>query len=397
MPIVAHSPEFKSTNRAMAYGGFSAFSMLYGLQPLMPMLSADFHVSAVAGSGVISVSAATLAASLIPASIVARRYGLKPIMCLALALSAFLTLIAACTTNLTQLLVCRGLLGIALAGFPAIAMAYLGEEIDALALGRSIGIYIAGSALGGLCGRMLMAFLADWLSWRAALCSLGCVGLIVAFEFWRLLPNSQHFEAQRFKLKTWWADVTSHWSDAGLPWLFMQGFLLMGCYVSLYNYLGYRLVAAPFNFRPASLGMMSAMNVIGIFASTWAGRAADQYGRRKVLWWMVAIMMAGLMVTLTNHISLLLIGVGIFTFGFFSAHAMASSWVGRRAQTAKTLASSFYVSAYYLGSSLVGTLSGFIWQSYHWKGMVIFLGILLSVCMFIALELRKLVPLKVLA
>ena len=176
-----------------------------------------------------------------------------------------------------------------------------------------------------------MAFLADWLSWRTALCLLGAVGLMVVFEFWRLLPNSQHFEAQKFKLKTLWSDVTHHWNDPGLPWLFMQGFLLMGCYVSLYNYLGYRLVAAPFNFRPALLGMMSAMNVIGIFASTWAGRAADHYGRRKMLGWMVAIMMTGLMITLSNHITLLLIGVGIFTFGFFSAHAIASSWVRRRA------------------------------------------------------------------
>lgn len=390
--IKADSPEFKAATRAMAWGGFSAFSVMYGLQPLMPMLSEDFHISATVASGVISAAAAGLAIFLIPASIVARRYGLKRVMCVALGASALLTLLAAFATGFTQLLLFRGLLGIALAGFPAVGMAYLSEEIEPQALGRAMGLYIAGNALGGLLGRLIMAFLAEWVSWRMALGSLGTVGLLVTFGFWRNLPDSRHSESYQFDVKAWWGDVRMHWSDAGLPWLFLQGFLLMGCYVSFYNYLGYRLVAPPFEFRHSWLGLISLMNIVGMFASAWAGRLADCYGRRKVMWWMVTVMLAGLVSTVTNILSILALGTAIFTFGFFGAHAIASSWVGRRANKAKALAASFYLCAYYMGSSWLGSLSGVMWGRNGWMGVVLFLSSLLLVCVAGAVRLRSLAP-----
>lgn len=393
--IKAHSPEFRSATRAMALGGFSAFSSLYGLQPLMPLLSADLHISATATSGVVSVASAGLALSLIPASILAGRFGLKTVMSWALALTALMSVLAACSSGLTQLLICRGLMGIALAGFPAIGMAYLSEEIEPLDLGRSMGLYIAGNALGGLCGRLLMAFLAEWISWRLALGLLGVLGLLVAFEFWRTLPESNHFQPKSFDVKAWWSEVREHWSDGGLPWLFMEAFLLMGCYVSLYNYVGYRLVEPPFRLSPSWLGLVSSVNIVGMFASTWAGNLADRYSRRNVLWIMVGIMVLGVLITLSSQLLVLIMGAAIFTFGFFGAHSVASSWVGRRAHKAKAVASSFYLCAYYLGASSLGSVTGLMWERYQWVGVVGFLTGLLLICMAIAVWLRGVMPKEV--
>lgn len=65
---------------------------------------------------------------------------------------------------------------------------------------------------------------------------------------------------------------------------------------------------------------------------------------------------------------LIVLGVGIFTCGFFSAHAIASSWVGHRARTGKAQASSLYLFCYYQGSSISGTLGGMFWQRHGWRG-----------------------------
>jgi YNFM family putative membrane transporter len=334
-----------------------------------------------------------MALMLIPASILADRFGRRPVMNLSLALSSLFLLLIAFTSDFWQLLVLRALLGMALAGLPAVAMAYLSEEIHVSSLGRSLGLYIAGNALGGMCGRLFAATLCEWVSWRFSLALLGILGLLAALEFWRCLPPSRHYTPSRVRLSTLFVNASALCGDAGLPWLFLCGFLLMGCFVSLYNILGYRLAGAPFYLRPSQEGLIFTLYMVGMFSSAWAGKLSDRIGRRNVLWVMVIVMAAGLVLTLFNALALMIVGIGVFTFGFFGAHSVASSWIGMRAGTQKALASALYLSSYYLGSSVLGSTSGTAWSQGGWPGVVSMLTLALLLCMGIALYLRRLPPL----
>jgi YNFM family putative membrane transporter len=188
--------------------------------------------------------------------------------------------------------------------------------------------------------------------------------------------------------------MRAHLSDAGLPWLFCLSFLLMGCFVSLYNYIGYRLLGAPFGLRQSAVGLLSVLYLLGIFGSVWAGRLADKLGRRNVLWLVMIAMLAGLLLTLVGALSAIVIGMGLFTFGFFASHSVASSWVGRRARAPQALASAIYLFFYYLGSSVIGWFAGVIWAHAGWPGVVSLLGATLVLAMLIALRLRGLAPLE---
>lgn len=391
--LQAGTPAFRRTARAMFVGGFATFALLYGLQPLMPMFSEEFHLIPAAASGVVSAATGALAVALIPASLLADRFGRKPIMNASLALAAVFTLAAAFAGSFQQLVILRGLMGLALAGLPAVAMAYLSEEIDAQSLGRSMGLYIAGNGLGGMSGRFLMSTLTEWFSWRYAVAVLGVLGILAALEFWRSLPPSRHFRPTGLKPKDLLADARAHFGDAGLPWLFATGFLLMGCFVSVYNYLGYRLEAAPFNLRPSQIGLVFTLYLVGIVGSAWAGKLADRFGRRNVLWIMIAVMAAGLALTAANSLILVVLGVAGLTFGFFGGHSVASSWIGRRALRARALASAIYLCCYYLGSSGLGSASGLMWGVDGWHGVVALLGIAMLLLLGVALRLRCLAPL----
>jgi YNFM family putative membrane transporter len=79
----------------MFVGGFCTFSMLYSMQPLMPMFAQDFALSPAAASSVLSVPTTGLALALIPASFLADKVGRKPVMNIALSLAALLMLLAA--------------------------------------------------------------------------------------------------------------------------------------------------------------------------------------------------------------------------------------------------------------------------------------------------------------
>lgn len=391
--IAAGSAAFRRSNRALFFGGFSTFALLYCVQPLMPLLSHEFALSAAQSSMVLSCSTAALALSLLASSVVSERLGRKPLMVGAMALAALLTVACAAAHNYAQLLALRTLLGIALGGMPAIAMAYLGEEIEANSLGLSMGLYISGSALGGMAGRVIASLLSDHFSWRLALAVVGVAGVLAALEFWRSLPASRHFRPQHTAWRALPAAFRGHLSDGGMPWLFALAFLLMGSFVSLYNYIGYRLLAAPFALSQSVVGALSLLYLLGIYSSVWAGRLADRYGRRHVLWALIAIPPAGLLLTLSSWLPLIVAGVALYTFGFFAAHSVASSWVGRRALGNRALASALYLFFYYFGSSVVGSLSGLMWESHGWSGVVLVLGSLLLLALLIGWRLRRLAPL----
>jgi YNFM family putative membrane transporter len=371
-PIAAGSPEFKRINRAMVFGGFSTFALLYCVQPLMPLLAHDFKLTPAQSSLALSVATGTLAISLLASSVLSERFGRKPLMAGSMFCGGVLTLLAAFAQDYGQLLLLRALLGLLLGGMPALAMAYLSEEIAGPSLGHSMGLYIGGSAFGGMTGRVLASVISDYYDWRIAVGAMGAAGLYAAWEFNRSLPASR---------------------DAGLPWLFSLSFLLMGVFVSMYNYIGYRLLAPSFGLRQSAVGALSILYLLGIFSSVWAGKLADRLGRRNVLWMVMLVMLGGLLLTLSNAVLLIVIGMGLFTFGFFASHSVCSSWVGRRARPPQALASAIYLFFYYLGSSVVGWVSGVVWAWAGWVGVVSMLGAVLLAAMAVALRLRGLAPL----
>jgi YNFM family putative membrane transporter len=145
----------------------------------------------------------------------------------------------------------------------------------------------------------------------------------------------------------------------------------------------------------ALVGLLSVVYLAGIYSSAQVGSLADKHGRRKVFWMSIVLMFAGLLVTLFSPVPVILLGMLMFTFGFFGAHSVASSWIGRRALTAKGQASSLYLFSYYAGSSVAGTAGGMAWHYGGWTGVGGFIAGLLTVALVVAAKLAKLQPVGV--
>ncbi|SDU14989.1 MFS transporter [Geopseudomonas guangdongensis] len=383
---------FRRTNWALFAGGFATFALLYCVQPMLPVFSAAFALSAAQSSLALSISTVTLAVGLLFTGPLSDAVGRKPVMVAALLAAALCTLLAPLMPSWETLLLMRALVGLALSGLVAVAMSYLSEEIHPPHLGLAMGLYISGNALGGMSGRLLSGVLVDFVSWQAAVASLGLLGLGAALLFWRLLPDSRHFRPTPLSLANLVEGLRLHFSDRGLPWLFLEAFLLMGGFVTLFNYIGYRLLEAPYGMSQAFVGLLSVVYLSGTYSSTQAGVLADRLGRHRVFWPAILLMLAGALLTLTGPLLLVLGGMLLFAFGFFAAHSLASSWVGRRALRARGQASSLYLFSYYLGSSVAGTAGGFFWAHAGWNGVAGFIAALLGVALLVALHLSRLPP-----
>jgi YNFM family putative membrane transporter len=386
------TPAFRRMNLALFAAGFSTFAILYCVQPLLPELSREFDVGAAASSLSLSLSTGLLAVAMLVAGSLSEVWGRKPVMVASLLSSAFLTIASAAAPDWATLLVVRALIGLTLSGLPAVAMAYVSEEVHPRSIGLAMGLLIGGNAIGGMAGRLLSGILTDLGSWRLAVGTIGVVGLAAGIAAWRSLPPSAHFHARRADLANLLRSFSGHLKDPGLRGLFAEAFLLMGGFVTLYNYLGYRLLAPPYGFSQTALGAIFVIYLAGTASSTFVGDLAGRLGRRKVFWVMIVVMMGGLGLTLSEGVVPILGGIVAVTVGFFGAHSIASSWVGRRAKGTKAQASALYLFCYYAGSSLVGSLGGLFFAEAGWPGVAGLVGALLAVALGLAFWLARLPP-----
>ncbi|MBW4082069.1 MFS transporter [Paenibacillus sp. S150] len=386
------SIEYRRSNLALFAAGLATFAILYSVQPLFPVFTKEFHLSPAAVSLSLSISTIMLAVSLPVASFLSDRVGRKPFMGFSLILSSMCCLCAAFAPDFTSLMVIRAVQGVVLAGIPAVAMAYLSEETEAAGLRLALGLYISGNTVGGLFGRLAVSWITDLFSWRWGIISIALASLLASLYFWRSLPPSRHFKPRRVGLKPVLQLFAVQFRDATLVLLFVLAAILMGSFVTLYNYLGFRLIEAPFNLSQTLVGGIFILYLVGTFSSSWMGYMSSRIGLELALWINIALMLLGALITLSGHLVMVIIGVAVFTFGFFGSHSTASSWVGIRANAGKAQASSLYLLFYYGGSSIGGSAGGLFWSRYAWGGIVGMISCLILLGMAALLLLTAVLP-----
>lgn len=364
------TPEYRRVSLALFLAGFATFSLLYCVQPLLPELAVTFAVSPAQSALALSVSTACLAVSIVLAGALSEGLGRRKLMFISMALAAVCNLVASYLPQWHALLAARALEGILLGGVPAVAMAYLSEEIDPKGLGFAMGLYVGGTALGGMLGRVGMSAMTEFWGWRHALALLSAIDLAAALGFAWLLPPSRNFVRRaglgtRHHLQAW----GRHLRHPGLRLLFLVAFGLMGVFVSVYNYAGFLLGSAPYHMSQLQISHVFYAYLFGIVASPVAGALADRLGRGPVLAAGTLLMAAGVALTLLPAFAAIVAGIVLMTAGFFVAHSVASGWVGRLAAQAKGHASSLYLWGYYMGSSVLGAGVGWFWGRWGWNGV----------------------------
>ena len=199
MAMPAGTPDFRQLAYAMLFAGLSTFSLLYAVQALLPSLASEFYLSAAEASLAVAFATGPLAIGVLIAGFISDRLGRRSLILFGLAVAGFLTTLISIVPSWPLILLLRCLTGIALANVPAVAMAYICEEVELRSVSRAMGLYIAGSSLGGMSGRLIAGVVAEVAGWRWSLVAIGCGGLAMAEAFRRLAPKSRRFCRRRGK------------------------------------------------------------------------------------------------------------------------------------------------------------------------------------------------------
>ncbi len=391
------SPAYRRITAALFLAGLATFALLYATQPILPLLAAHFEVSA--SSSALSVSAATLGigAALLLAGPLSEVVGRTRLMLASLVASPLVGIAIALAPSWPSLISLRVAQGVALAGLPAVAMAYLTEELERSSQARAAGVYVGGTALGAMLGRLLVGAVADLAGWRWALAAIAALGLACAAGVAAILPPSRGFTPAPRSWRHMIRQSRAILSDPALLALFGIGGAALGCFVAVFNAIGFRLESAPYHLSVGVAGLVYLCYSLGSVASPRAGTLAIRYGQRAVTPWGALLMVAGVAITLASPLPAIVVGLCVLTVGFFAVHGVASGWVAARAAVGvggTGQASSWYLFCYYLGSSVFGALGGLAWQRGEWPAVAALSAGLALVVSALAIWLRFIPSLK---
>ncbi|MDX3456828.1 MFS transporter [Streptomyces sp. ME02-8801-2C] len=363
-------PGYRRMSFALFLAGVATFALLYSTQALLPLISGEFGVTASDASWTVSAATGALALFVLPMSALSERFGRRTLMTASLVVAVTVGLLVPFAPSLGALVALRAVQGAALAGLPASATAYLAEEVRPKALITAIGLFVAGNSVGGMSGRVITGWVAQEWGWRVAVGVIGVIAVGCAVAFRLLLPAPKHFRTGSLRPRVLARTVRTHLANPLLRRLYAIGALFMTVFGGVYTVIGYRLTEAPFGLPQGIVGSVFLVYLVGTLSASTAGRLVARLGRRGALYLAGGTTTSGLLLSLSDTLALVLLGLVLITAGFFAGHAVASSAVSHTAKTGRAQASALYQSAYYIGSSAGSTLGAVAFHAGGWSGTV---------------------------
>ncbi|WP_045398357.1 MFS transporter [Vibrio campbellii] len=382
------TPEYKRITLSLALGSFLVFSNLYLLQPMLPSFAAHFQISETQVNWLFAATTLALSFSLVPMAVLSESIGRKPVMMFGLfsipAISALMLL----GDSFLFLVACRALIGVALAAFAAVAVAYMAEELDKHAFSMAIGTYIAANSLGGIAGRISGGLLADNFSIDVAIEVMMLFTLIGVVSVHYLLPKQKNFSPSSSSLRHHNRAIIGHFKNQRVWFAMLIGGLNFALFVNLYSVMGFRLVSAPHNVPVGLASLIFVCYLGGTFSSRCAGHWSKRFSPILGMFLGSIVSMAGMWIAVIESIPAMLTGLLLISFGAFFTHTLAYGWVGQNATQAKATATALYLVHYYIGGSLGGFLLLYCWQNGGWSSVLIG-GSALYIAMFAAITFLK--------
>ncbi len=382
---------------AMFLAAVSTFAQLYGIQPLMPTFGAEFGVDPATSALTMSLPAVGLGLAMLLVGPLSQVWGRTPLIHVSLISSAVIGLLAAAAPNWTALIVARTAQGVSLAGLSAVSMAYLSEEVHSASLARAAGVYVGGTALGGMSGRLLAGWLTQHYGWRAAIVGLSLLALAGALAVRVVLPPSRGFRPSPAQPAALARSARDLFRDPALVALFAIGCTSMGTFVGLFNAVVYRLESPPYSLPVSLVGLVFLVHIVGSASSNFAGRQAARHGYRAVAPIAALCLLASVLLTAAQPLVLILLGLAGVSGSFFGVHGVAAPWVAARASRgvgATGQATSGYLFFFYAGSAIFGALAPAAWAVGGWVWAMGLCAVLAGLTIALTLWLRRIPALE---
>lgn len=354
-------PRYRRSLVALFLIGVSTFGLMYTVQPLLPTIGDEFGRTAAEAAWLLSATTLGIAISVIPLGRFAVRLGRARAMQVGLAIAALSGVLSAVSPGWKLLVASRGLMGVGLAFILVSAMAWVADQAASWAFAAIGGLYISGTTLGGVLGRLSSGFFAEFHEWRGAILITSLLAAATGVLAHVLLPATPAPARAPGPSSAAGADPNRGFRLR----MFLVGGFGMATFVGVYNVTTYRVADEPFGLGPGFTGLIFLTYLSGTLTSAVVGRWVQRWSVARVMLPAAVVAGLGIAVTLVDSVVAIVAGLLILSAGFFAMHAVANA-AAARYSPAPSSSSARYSLSYYLGSSVGGILLGLAWDVGGW-------------------------------
>jgi len=381
--ISLHSTDYKKITLGLGLGSFMVFCNLYYFQPLLPYFMQKFALSELQVNWLFSSTSLTIALSLLPWAIVSEVYGRRPVMCLSLLLIPCINLLMYINQDFYSLVLLRASLGVALAGFIAVAVAYMAEEFEPQAVLIAVGGYIGANTLGGISGRIYGGVMTDSVGLDLTILMMSILSFIVLVSILPLILPQRHFVSQKGQLSKQIKLALQHITAAKTGFAMLIGGLNFAIFINVYSIMTFKLAVAPISLPASVISLIFLCYLSGTLSARLSGRWLQRRSVFDGIFWGVGVCIFGLVIMSLQTLSAILVGLIVLSAGAFFIHSLAYGYVGRTAKEGKSTATALYLVLYYAGGSIGGFGLIYCWQVGGWP--LVLVAAALIYCMMLLL------------
>ena len=368
---------------AVATAGFCAFLNLYSPQALLPALAREFGAGAAEISTIMTASALAIALTAPFTGAIADVLGRKRVITVAMLAVVVPMAGAALAPDVEALIAWRFVQGLLLPPIFAVTVAYIGDEWPPGEVAGVAGIYIAGSSLGGFCGRFLPGLLGDLIGWRGAFLALAALSFLGAITLALLLPREKGFVRSE-GLAASGRQMLQHLRNPQLVATYAIGFGVLFNFIAVFTYVSFHLAAPPYDFSSTLLGAIFVTYLAGTAIVPATGWMMARLGRRRFTLAVLAAWACGALLMLAPPLAAILAGLTLCAVCGMLCQTIATGYVTASAREGRSSAVGLYVTAFYVGGSMGAFLPGLAWEQAGWAGAVAMVLVMLAVMAVVA-------------
>ena len=369
---------------ALFAAGFATFTQIFGAQAVLLQLGDDLGISASSAALTVSFTTIGVAVSVLPWASIADRLGRTTAMRISISAAAVLGFVTPLMPTFELILLARFVLGLSLGALPAVAMAYLAEEVSRKWLSVAAGTFIAGNILGGVLARLIAGVIADLSGWRVGIIVVSGLGALAAAAFVVSAPKALGYLRSAHGGHSMSARLQYIFRHPQVLALYVQGFFIMGLFSAIYNYLGFHIVRDPLNLPVSFVSLLFLAYLAAMVSSRLAGSLVLRFEPLHIILSGLGTMVIGSAMMLSPVLPIVIVGLVVFTFGCFTAQPVASMLTGQIPEIGRSQATALFQIAWLGGSAVLGWSLGLVFESVGWTSTIALVIVLVCVSAVVA-------------
>lgn len=389
-PARAPHPSFVLMIMAVAAGLSVAGN--YFTQPLLGLLRSELHMSTTTAGLTIAMAQVGYALGLGLLVPLGDRYSRRGLTAFLLVCTGLLLGVAGASPGGSVLLMATGLAAVTSVG--AQVLVPFAAEISAPnRRARSIGIVMAGVLGGGLVGRAFSGIVAELAGWRAVYWITAVLLVVTALLVLRLLPDGERDTSDATRpLRLWRSTAMLLIELPGLRGPIAIAALAMASFTIHLTAITLLLVDRPYEWSPATIGLVGLIGAIGPLSMPLAGHFVDRGYSGAVLLTGLLSAAVGWIVMLPaqdGQIIWLIIGVVLINVGQTAMLNASQTTCYELRPEARSRINAVFMTLFFAGGAIGGALAPIAWVNAHWTGTCLLGAALTGIGLLIAAFSRR--------